>query len=92
MDDDSSLASQEHHAFLPIDGEQGATAASPVSSHDVDGLPDRAALIAEIGRLTQLVGFLRVENERLAAERHDFCLRLEMQPGQGRRRPDNTKT
>lgn len=89
---DESLPSADRDADAPVPiGDERATVGSTEAFHDANGVPDTAALIAEIGRLTRLVGFLRLENERLAAERHDFRLRLEMQPNQGRRGPGNAK-
>jgi hypothetical protein len=83
MDDNSPSAGGDDKAPLPVDHDDAA--APSTSGDDGNGLPDRAALVAEIGRLARLVGFLRTENERLAAERHDFRLRLEMQQNQAPR-------
>lgn len=91
MDNDLPSAVSDGRSPLPLDHDEASSTPSSTSSHDAD-LPDKAALVAEIGRLAQLVGFLRIENERLAAERHDFRLRLEMQQGQNRRRPSEAKT
>jgi hypothetical protein len=57
-------------------------------NHEIAADPSR--LIEEIGRLASLVGYLRAENERLAAERQDLLLRLrqlqQQEPPQNSRR------
>lgn len=62
----------EHDVFGILPSDDNGTSTEPPQ-----GSPDTIALIEEIGRLAKLVGFLKAENERLAAERHDFRLQLE---------------
>jgi hypothetical protein len=90
MDDTASTTEDAASGAGLSDEDPSCTSSSAVAANGNGGMAaDPSRLIEEIGRLARLVGYLRAENERLAAERQDLLLRLRQLQQQGS--PENSR-
>jgi hypothetical protein len=77
MNENSSATEHNASVVASLDCYEVNSSPIPSSMTANETLPDYSKLVEEIARLAKLVGFLKAENERLAAERHNLMLRLQ---------------